>query len=184
MTTAGGPMARSTTRRWRAAVSAATLLGLSLVATPVALAAPPEHSPTIAPPIEFPAGDVCGDAVRFENTTLRGGDTLFAPAPDGSQRLLARGSGVSLVTNLATGATYEMQGGVQITLTFAADGSVRADAHGSDFIAYYLAGDPFELGQGLYRIKGRLTEWYDPSGALIAARYSGKVVDLCEAIGA
>lgn len=171
-------------KRRRMAAVVTAVLTLSMIAAPSALAAPPEHAMTVSTPIEFPAGDVCDDAVRFENTTLRGKDTVFAPAPSGRQRIVSRGSGVSLVTNLETGATYEFRGGVQITFTFAADGSLRADAHGSDFIAWYYEGDQSDLDPGLYQVSGHLTEWYDPQGALTGATYSGRVTNLCEAVGA
>jgi hypothetical protein len=170
-------------RRWRrTAAIAATVLALSMVAVPTAFAAPPQHSPSVAPPIEFAAGELCSDPIRFENTALRGKDTVFAPSPDGSERVLSRGYGASVVTDLETGATYSFQGGVQFTFVFSADGSTRVDARGRDFIAWYFPGDDSELGPGAFQVNGHLTEWYATDGTFIRATYSGKATNLCEAL--
>ncbi len=126
--------------RMARALSAAAIAAMLVPAG--ALAAPPTHSVSPNLPIEFPAGTVCADTIRFENLSLNAKDTAFAAGPSGSQRILTRGSGVSRVTNLDTGATYDMRGGFRIQLTFGADGSLRADATGTDFIAYYFAGRP------------------------------------------
>ena len=177
------PMSQAARRLRRTAAIAATFLALSMVAVPTAFAAPPQHQPTVAPPIEFVAGEVCTDAIKFENTALRGKDTAFAPSPDGSERVLSRGYGASVVTDLATGATYSFRGGVQLTFVFAADGSTRVDAHGRDFIAWYYEGDDSELGPGLYQVSGTATEWYAADGSFIRATYTGVVTDLCQKVG-
>lgn len=176
------PMSQATRRLRRTAAIAATVLTLTMVAVPTAIAAPPQHQPSVAPPIEFAAGELCSDAIRFENTALRGKDTAFAPSPDGSERVLSRGYGASIVTDLDTGATYSFQGGVQFTFVFSADGSTRVDAQGRDFIAWYFPGDDLELGPGAFQVSGHLTEWYAADGTFIRATYSGKAVDLCETL--
>src|SRR3954466_12787893 len=92
----------------------ARAVGIAVIAVgalPVAvLAAPPTHSTTPNVPSVFAPGEPCDDAMSFENSVLRGRDTVFAPAPDGSQRVLSRGSGVSTVTDLANGNRYDFQG--------------------------------------------------------------------------
>jgi hypothetical protein len=173
-----------TGRRFRAAAAGAIVVALSLAAAPTVLAAPPQHYPSAYPPIEFAAGEVCEDAIRFENLTLRSRDTAFVPAPDGDERYLSRGSGVSLVTNVRSGATYSFRGGVMGTLVFAADGSLRVDYSGNDFIAWYYPGDDSDLAPGLYQLSGHATEWYAPDGGFIRATFSGTAVDLCAALGA
>jgi hypothetical protein len=157
---------------------------IALVVLPAAvLAAPPEHAREEIVPLDLPAGTVCVDAVRFEDTTLRAMDTLFAPGPTGTQRFTGRGSGVSVMTNTDTGATYAWQGGFRITTTIYADGSIRADASGTDFIAYYFPGDPSEIGSGVFRVTGHLTEWYAADGTYLGNRVTGTAVDLCAALG-
>ena len=168
--------------RMARALSAAAIAAVLVPAG--ALAAPPTHSVSPNLPIEFPAGTVCADTIRFENLSLNAKDTAFAPGPSGSQRILTRGSGVSRVTNLDSGATYDMRGGFRIQLTFGADGSLRADATGTDFIAYYFEGDPSVIGAGLFRVSGHLTEWYGPDGSYLGNAVHGNAVNLCDALGA
>lgn len=167
----------------RLIVVAATVVSLTILAAPAVLAAPPEHSPIFAPPVSFAEGEVCVDAILFENLTLRGKDTAFAPAPDGDARFVSRGSGVSRVTNLATGQTYMIQGGVRFAISFVADGSVRVDARGKDFILWYYEGDDSELSPGLYQVSGTATEWYAADGTFIRATYTGVATDLCQKVG-
>ncbi len=167
------------------AVRAIGIAIISAVVLPAAaLAAPPTHSVSPNLPIDFAAGTVCADTIRFENLSLNAKDTAFAPTPSGSERIVTRGSGVSRATNLDSGATYDMRGGFRIQLTFGADGSLRADATGTDFIAYYFAGDPSVVGSGLFRLSGHLTEWYGPDGSYLGNAFRGKAVDLCAALGA
>jgi hypothetical protein len=164
-------------------VVAAAAITLLILAAPAALAAPPEHGPIVAPPVEFAEGEVCVDPVKFENLTLRGKDTAFAPAPDGDERYVSRGSGVSRVTNLATDETYTIRAGVRFAITTAADGSFRVDARGKDFILWYYEGDDSELSPGLYQVSGTATEWYTADGSFIRATYSGVATDLCQKVG-
>ena len=92
--------------------------------------------------------------------------------------------GISLVTNLATGATYSMKGGYQFSVTTAADGSVRVDARGTDIVAWYFPGDASELGPGLWDTNGHVTEWYAPDGSFVRATFAGVATDVCAALGA
>ena len=166
----------------------ARALGSALIAAVLlpgaVLAAPPSHYPSPNDPLVFDAGTVCEDAVLFENTTLRAKNTDFAPGSDGAQRLLTRGSGVSRVTNLDSGATYTFQGGVRVQITIGADGSLRFDGTGKLYIAWYYPGDASVVGPGLFQMSGRLTEWYAPDGTYIGNAFSGRTVDLCAAVGA
>jgi hypothetical protein len=166
-----------TTRLTRALGLAA--VGAAMLPAAV-LAAPPQHSPTDVPPTVLDAGAPCQDAMRFENLELNGKDTTFAPAPNGSQRLLSRGSGVSRVTDLDNGHMYDFRGGSRILITIDADGSVRADASGRDYIAFYLPGDDSTVGPGLFQMSGHLTEWYAPDGSFLRAEFHGTAVNLCE----
>jgi hypothetical protein len=172
-----------TTHGWRQLVAlSAGVVALLMIAVPVAIAAPPQHSPADNPVTVFAPGEVCADGIRFENFTLRARQTVFPSAADGSSRMLVRGMGVSRVTDLTTLATYDFTGGFQFNLTFAADGSFRVDAHGRDYVVWYLPGDDSELGAGLFQINGHATEWYAADGAFIRATYSGKATDLCAAL--
>ncbi|HEX5828048.1 MAG TPA: hypothetical protein VFY23_11035 [Candidatus Limnocylindrales bacterium] len=168
-------------RRTLAAVLIGTAV-LSAGSVPVAQAAKPDRSPAVDEPIEFATGEVCAHAIRFENTVLRSSDTLFGPAPDGSQRLLGTGMAVSEVVDLVTLATYRMRGGFQFTYMFEPDGSIRVDGQGTGIIAWYYPGDNSELGPGLWDVDGRVTEWYAPDGTFIRASMSGGATDICGAL--
>jgi hypothetical protein len=168
------------TTRLARALGVAALAAMMLPAA--VLAAPPQHSPTDVPPTVLDAGAPCRDAMRFENLELNGKDTAFAPAPSGSQRFLSRGSGVSRVTDLDNGNVYDFRGGVRILVTVAPDGSVRADASGRDYIAFYLPGDDSTVGPGLFQMSGHLTEWYAPDGSFLRAEFHGTAVNLCEVL--
>ena len=72
---------------------------------------------------------------------------------------------------------------VRDSIAFRADGSV--DAWGSGILfAYYIQGDPGELGPGLHLVTGRVTEHYAPDGSLVRATVSGRSVNLCEVLAA
>lgn len=168
----------------QAGVAMALVAGLTLAAAPATFAAKPVTEPITSEPIEFPAGEPCGDPTRFENLKLTGTTTTFPPSRNGSTLIVSAGTGKSLVTNQATGGRYAFAGWFVISTVIFADGSARVDAVGTDFIVWYLAGDPSELGPGLYRVEGHATEWYDADGAMVRATASGRVTDLCAKVGA
>lgn len=187
-------MVRSRVARGRMLRRAVAAVGLAVLmaslAAPATFAGRPGHRerpvtvPVEAPPIEFPADSPCADAVRFENTELHGTTTTFPVARDGSTTIITIGTGESLVTNLRTGAKTSFGGWFNVIVRIAADGSARVDAFGTDFIVWYLEGDPTDIGVGLYRVQGHATEWYAADGSLTRATHHGRVTDLCAKVGA
>lgn len=157
---------------------------LAAVLAGPALAGKPDHSPEATTPTEFPAGDVCDFAVRFENTVERAKVTVFDPAPNGSERTLIRGYYEAVATNLEDGTTYREKGGAVLTIVVDADGSVRVDVRGTSFIAWYYEGDESNLEPGLYDVNGHATEWYAPDGTFIRAVVRGHVTNLCNELAA
>ena len=73
-------------------------------------------------------------------------------------------------------------GGSAIEYRFAADGSIIAIGTGLLF-AWYLPGDDSQLGPGLFLVNGRVREVYDTDGNFVSATFSGKAIDVCEALG-
>jgi len=175
------PARASRSRLSSALVGVATLV-VALALAPAALAGKPATGPAANFPYTFLAGAPCANAVVFENTSINARDTVFDPARDGSFRILSRGSAVSRAVDQVTGAVYPMRGGYSFITTFAADGSVRVDATGTDIIAWYFPGDDSVLPPGLWDIDGRITEWYAPDGSFIKATFNGHATDICAAL--
>jgi hypothetical protein len=165
----------------RTAVVVLTLM--AALAVPAAtLATAPSTSPTVTYPIPFAAGTLCEHAILFENLEINARDSLFAPGPSGRQRLLQRGFGASRVTDQDSGNSMEFKGGFAISVVFAADGTIRVDAAGTDVLAWYFAGDDSELGPGIFHVTGHVTEWYASDGSFLRAAYSGTSVNVCNAL--
>jgi len=173
-------IARRARRVRRVLAMAVIVITLSAFAVPTAMAGAPESSPAIDSPLTL--DEVCTNPIHFANPKLKAKDSLFDAGRDGSQRLLTRGMGVSLVTDLVTGATYSFKGGFRLAFTFEADGSVRVDGSGTDILAWYFPGDDSELGPGLFDVNGHVTEWYAPDGSFIRATFHGKAIDVCAAL--
>ena len=133
-------------------------------------------------PYHVPRRRALRERSRFENTSINARDTVFDPARDGSFRILSRGSAVSRAVDQETGAVYPHARRLSFITTFAADGSVRVDATGTDIIAWYFPGDDSELGPGMWDINGHVTEWYAPDGSFIKATFSGHATDICAAL--
>lgn len=172
-----------TRQPWRA-VPVVLVLGACLAIPATTLATAPSTSPTVTSPISFAAGTLCHDEILFENLALNSRDSLFAPGPDGAQRLLQRGFGASRVTDEDSGNALEFKGGYAISIVFAADGTVRVDAAGTDILAWYFAGDDSELGAGIFHVTGRVTEWYASDGSFLRAAFSGTSTNVCDVLAA
>ena len=175
------PASQVVRRFRRAGMLAVGVLALSMVVAPATFAGKPDSSPSVDEP--FTVDGVCTNEVAFSNTTIKGTDSLFDVKRNGSQRWMTRGMAVSLATDLHTGATYGMKGGFHFTVKWAADGSYRVDATGSDILAWYFPGDDSELGPGLWDISGHATEYYAADDTFLRATFSGRATDVCAALG-
>jgi hypothetical protein len=167
-------------RSRRVAAIAGAVIALTMVMAPTALAGKPESGPSPNDPVTLDG--FCENSVDFRNTTLKGNESLFDPKHNGSQVWMTRGMGVSVVTDLVTGATYTFKGGYRFTVTWAPDGSYRVDGQGTDIIAWYFPGDDSDLGPGLWDIDGHLTEWYAADDSFLRATFSGAATDVCAAL--
>jgi hypothetical protein len=154
---------------------------LCLAAASAALAAPPTHVRIVSPPLQFGAGEMCAFPILLETISENSNVSTFAPAPDGSRRIVTRGVATDVATNLLTGESITRTGGYRISVRIAADGSVEADGTGALY-AYYFAGDPGELGAGLHAIDGHVRESYAPDGTFLGGTFDGSSSDLCDVL--
>jgi hypothetical protein len=164
-------------------ISALVLAIMSMLVVGVgpALAAPPVHVPLDLPPLEFAAGDMCTFPILLDLTDDRIREMTFAPTGDGTVRVVQRGSGLNIATNLWTGETLSFAGGSIVTILFRADGSIDAWGAGSLF-AFSFEGDASDLVRGMHSIRGRAVEHYAPDGSLVNATFSGRSTNMCEVL--
>jgi hypothetical protein len=160
----------------RAVTSLAAVLVLSLLLVAPAAAAEPIYSEDHDP------GVFCDFASRFE--VLRDEFREWSETrKDGSVVTVTVGRSTLRVTNLDEPSNRRIVSGPYVfTLLERPDGSIRADLVGTG-IGFYFAGDPTDLGQGLWALRGHATEWYDADGNLVNARFRGHSADLCAALG-
>ena len=169
-------------RRLAASITFASML--MGVLAPAALAAPPAHEPAPdLPPLSFAAGEVCADPITLEITDYTAKSTTFAPARDGSIRILERGWAENEVRNDATGESVMSAGGYMTSIVIDADGAVHVRGTGAHF-AWYFEGDVSDLAPGFWGIWGHATEDYAGDGTFLFATFSGRAIDFCAAVGA
>jgi hypothetical protein len=160
----------------RAVTSLAAVLVLSLLLVAPAAAAEPIYSEDHDP------GVYCDFASRLE--VLRDEFREWSETrKDGTVVTVLVGRSTLRVTNLDKPSHRRIVSGPYVfTLLERPDGSVRADLVGAG-VGYYAEGDPTNLGQGLWALRGHATESYDADGNLVSARFRGHSADLCAALG-
>jgi hypothetical protein len=165
-------------RRARAILFALALL--PVFAAPAAAGGKPDRFLDPAPSFVIPAGDYCAFDVRLENVVDHLATTIYPPTADGSQRIMINGHVVVRVTNLASGAWFEVGNSAMITIWFFGDGSVKV-AFGGPLFAFYTAAEApvSTLPQGLWYVRGHGSEEYGADGSLISATAVGAVTDVC-----
>lgn len=178
-----GPRSRRFWRFRRTGAAMALAIALAGIAAPAAFAAEPVTVPMEPSVSEFGPNEVCEDAVRVETPRLRGTTTTFPKGRNGVVLDISVGYATTLVTNVESRATYTFRGSFLISIVTFRDGSQRADAFGPGVWAWYLAGDPSELGTGLFQIKRHASETYDAAGNMVKATADGPTTDLCAKVG-
>ena len=160
----------------RLVTSLAAVLVLSLLLVAPASAAEPIYSEDHEP------GVFCDFASRFE--VLRDDFREWSRTRrDGTVVTVIAGRSTLRVTNLEEPSNRRIVAGPYVYTQLAkVDGSLRVDVVGAA-IGFYFEGDPTNLGQGLWALRGHATEWYDAEGNLLQARFRGHSVDLCAALG-
>jgi hypothetical protein len=150
-------------------------VGTLVLATSV-LGAKPAITPAPYPPLAFPAGSVCDFAISGTTSIDQTVKKVFSPDSRGTQRIMLSGHLAGTLTSPYASLTSNFTD--QVIIRISSNGSTRVDAHGR-ILAFYFAGDPSELGQGLFLVVGHLTEFYAADGTLLSATASGQVTDLC-----
>lgn len=147
------------------------LLGSTLFASS-AFAQKPVKEPLVTEPLEFPAGEVCPFAVRFETIAT---NTSVKTFPDG--RTLITGRSTERVTNLASGESVDLKTGGSILLAPLPNGDQRIVARGRTLI-YLLPQDVG--GPALFVATGRVSEVLDlETNTITSFRLSGQRRDIC-----
>jgi hypothetical protein len=158
------------------ATGAALALG---VAAPVAAQGGPDREWLEEEVILF-GEEYCGFEVLLEDHFAKVKVLSFPQDAAGNQRFIVAGVFKSTLTNLETGASIDITLGGSITYDEAADGTAVGVGRGTVLFWYSdeeAAGS--QLGQGLFYGRGTGTEWYDASGMVERATFTGRSTDLC-----
>jgi len=168
----------------------ASILLLAALATPVAAQTPiderrvREDVPLGAFDFTLPAGDFCDFPLLIED--IAGDITFVFITEDRHGNVLERVifHTVARYTNTVTGDSFEERFDSVGNSLFRADGTFRIIAR-NDVLAWYVEGDPSELGPGVWLIDhGRIVEEYDAEGNLVSARVdeADEILDVCAAL--
>ena len=156
------------------------VLSLSLVALAAApvSAAGPEHSKFSGFVLEFPDGLVCDFPVRWD-VHAAGNELVFPVRANGDQVVRQAGRNTVTVSNLDTGATFDIQGGTRQDFVFHADGTIDVIISGHAIAGYF----PTDIGgPSMWLFRGHLNDLVDGTFTLIAHDFRGNATDLCAAL--
>ena len=161
------------------------LLVCSLVAVsaPSALANNDPHRVFLpaGPPFTLPVG-FCSFRLHFEVVANKEYGK-FTTLPDGTVILKETGKLKVRATNVRTGKSVLLSISGPGTITFDADGSVTVDGTGR-WLTFNLATDTAPFGLPAVMLSsGHLHETMDPTGALTVLSVTGRVTDVCAALG-
>ena len=164
------------------AVSTAVVLLLGL-ATPVG-AVPPDREPAEIPPLEFPAGLVCGFDLAIEAPGHNRRLTTFYDRFGNPRATVITGHAPLLAVNTESGAELLIQGGGRITLGGDEDTFVL---EGSGVIGlFFFPGDvtPLGVGEGgLFVVKGKVYQELDANTFIVTVlEIQGTFIDVCAAL--
>jgi hypothetical protein len=154
-----------------------SLVLLVLAVTP-ALAAGPAREKLTGFTVDFPTGFLCEFAVRWEIDP--GGNLLVFPVDANGDTLMRQvGATTGTVTNLASGASVRIQGGVRQDLIFHADGSIDAIIAGMVLAGYW----PTDVGgPSMWVFHGLLHDELDGNFTALSHSVHGRATDLCAAL--
>lgn len=131
--------------------------------------------------IDLDAGIACSFPLRIDITGGPQVNKTFTAA-DGSVRVLSAGKGSDLVfTNLATGATYALQGNGTVTWRrLDTSGSARLTFSGHNVVIYFPTDVP--AGPSTTLVVGKEVIAVDSSGTFTRLARSGTTTDICAAL--
>jgi hypothetical protein len=149
-------------------------LALSMLAAPVAAAAPAPSGPSDATD-EFDAGVVCSFPVRLEGWSNE--KVRF------DERTVVTGNALTRVTRLGggSGESLLIRTGGRVVITEPGDGTSRLRAAGRTLF-FFFPGDqnPTGEGNGLFLVSGRVAQTLDLSDDVVTRfAYRGTIRDLC-----
>jgi len=162
------------------AVGACTLLLFATFATPAA-AARPEHGTggfNIDWLFEAPT-NLCDFPVYWHEDGSRMQALTFPVQPNGDQLIRYAGPQWSTVTNVETGVSMVVGGGLRLDLIVHPSGIADAWVDGT-VVAGYLPTDA--PGAGLWLLHGRLHDTWDADFNTLSHSFKGGAVDLCAAL--
>ena len=162
-------------RRTISPVLALAILGLAAVP---AAAAGPDRSDIGAFTVDFPAGQVCDFAVRWEFDA--GGHLLVFPVqPNGDQVVRSVGAVTGTITNLDGDSSFAVRAGTRQDLVFHADGTIDAIINGIVIAGYF----PTDVGgPSMWQFRGHLHDELDGTFTATSHSHSGLATDLCAAL--
>lgn len=162
----------------RATVAATVAMGLLLLAVTPAAAAGPERSKFTAFSLDIPAGLVCDFAVHWDIDGV-GNLLIFPVTSSGDQVVRTVGLSRGTITNMDTGASVAVKGGIHQDLVFHADGTIDAIISGH-VVAGYLPTDVG--GPSMWLFRGHVHDVVDATFTATAHSFRGNATDLCAAL--
>jgi len=161
------------------AAGAGVLLLLASVTPPVAAAGPAHGTGGISFDYAFPAGDLCPFAVRWDEDGSRMQALTFPARPNGDQVTRYAGPQWSTVTNLDTGVSMVVGGGLRLDWISHPDGTADVWVDGTVVAGYF----PGDAATGFWVFHGRLHDTVGTDGwTTTAHEFTGGAVDLCAAL--
>jgi hypothetical protein len=127
----------------------------------------------------FVAGQVCEFRVRWDSDVLHANTLVFPVNRAGDQVIRSVGEIRTRITNVDTGKSVTVGGGIRQDLVFHSDGTVNAIIDGTVVAGYF----PTDLGgPAMWLFRGHLNDTLDSSFTLLRHQSSGTQQDLCAAL--
>jgi hypothetical protein len=162
----------------RATIAPTIALAVLLLAAAPAAAAAPERSKLTAYSVDFPAGLICDFAVNWDFAGT-GNLLIFPVTAAGDQVVRQVGLSTGTITNVDTGASVTIRGGIRQDLVFHADGTIDGIMSGHVLAGYY----PTDVGgPAMWLFRGHLHDEIDATFTATAHSFQGNATDLCAAL--
>lgn len=162
----------------RATIASMVAVGLLMLAVTPAAAAGPERSKITAYSVDFPAGLVCDFAVNWAFDGV-GNLLIFPVTSTGDQVVRQAGLSRGTITNMDTGASVAIQGGIRQDLVFHADGTIDGIMSGHVLAGYF----PTDVGgPSMWLFRGHLHDEIDATFTATAHSFRGNATDMCAAL--
>jgi hypothetical protein len=141
-----------------------------------ALAAAPERF-TFEPFVQsFTAGQVCEFRVRWDSDVIHATTIVFPVNRAGDQVVRSVGEIRTTITNVDSGKSVTVGGGIRQDLVFHSDGTINAIIDGTVVAGYF----PTDLGgPAMWLFRGHMNDTLDSSFTLSRHEFHGIQQDLC-----